>query len=183
MTITGQDDLKSLKSFFANRSKEIKEEKNEMLSIIGTHLENIDSSSLSEIDKQKNKKELIDLGKFIRLYDKGITISEAIRESPDFIIKRKNSEIGIELRDIYTDLEAKKTEGTVEKIFREIELELKDTSESISGVYKVHFKEEISFRSQQREIKDEIIGFIKSKIEPHSYIKSIDKDQISNPQA
>jgi len=47
-----------------------------------------------------NKKELIDLGMFLYFYDNTIQITEAIRESPDFIINDGNYKIGVELRDL-----------------------------------------------------------------------------------
>jgi hypothetical protein len=171
-----KQNLKDLKNFFSNRAKEIKEEKEEILSIIGPHLEKIDNSTLSEIDKQHNKKELIDLGKFLKIFDKTIILKEAIRESPDFIISTNNKTIGIELRDIYTDIEERKTEGTLDKMFREIENELKDREPDKKGVYKIQFKENISFRTQKRAIKNEIIHSIRTSETPQKYVKNIDID-------
>ncbi|MGL1889527.1 MAG: hypothetical protein OCD76_23635 [Reichenbachiella sp.] len=176
MESSDKNELKDLKNFFKNRSKEIKEEKDQIISMIGSHLEKIDNSTLSESDKQKNKKELTHLGNFLRLLDDDLIIEEAVRESPNFMIRRNKSLIGIELRDMYSNIDAKETEGSIDQMFREIETELKDLLPTVNGVYKIEFKENISFDTQESEIKDEIIQCIKSSAPSLKYVEKIKKD-------
>jgi len=169
-----KSDLKDLKNFFRNRTKEIKDEKDQVISIIGSHLEKIDDSTLSEIDKKNNKKDLTDLGNFLKSFDDTIIIEEAIRESPDFLVRKGQKTIGVELRDIYRDSDSKKT-GIVEKILEEVESELKSLEPETKGVYKINFKENISFGAETRPIKDEIIHCISASELPNKYVTSIDK--------
>ena len=92
-------DFKDLKNFFGNRSKEIKIVRDQILWVIGEHIEEIDKSTLSELDKQQKKKELTDLGNFLSLYDKTIVVEE-VRTLPDFFILKGNTTISLELSDL-----------------------------------------------------------------------------------
>jgi hypothetical protein len=93
-------DIKDLKNFFANRSKEVKNKRDQILSVIGEHLEEIDNSTLIEIDKHQKKKDLTDLGNFLSLYDNTFVVEEALRTSPDFLIRKGNKTRGLELSDL-----------------------------------------------------------------------------------
>jgi hypothetical protein len=170
-----KSDLKDLQAFFKNRAKAIQDEKDLMLSIIGAHLEKIDQSKLSAVDAEQKKKEVIDLGKFIALYDQKITIEETVRESPSFIIRSHKKWMGVELLDLHSNLDAQKTEGTIDTLFREIEEELKDISHAIHGVYKIKLLGHVSFDTQKNEIKKDIIRCIKTSETDSTYLSSIEK--------
>ncbi|MFT6846074.1 MAG: transcription termination factor NusB [Flavobacteriales bacterium] len=170
-----KSDLKDLQAFFKNRAKAIQDEKDLMLSIIGAHLEKIDQSKLSAVDAEQKKKEVIDLGKFIALYDQKITIEETVRESPSFIIRSHKKMIGVELLDLHSNLDVQKTEGYIDTLFREIEEKLKDISPAIHGVYKINFLGHVSFDTQKNEIKKDIIRCIKTSETDSTYLSSIKK--------
>ena len=173
MEALDKNDLNNLKNFFKNRTKDVKDEKDQILSIIGKHLEQIDNSKLSEIEKYENKKELNDLGNFIRLYDDAIFIEEAVRKAPDFLIRKYKKRIGVELTDVYDDTLI--GELKITKIFKEIEEELQDVLPEIKGVYKIKFNEDLFFEADGGVLKEAIINSIKIPDFISDYIEEIEK--------
>lgn len=168
-----KNDLKDLKNFFKNRTKNIKDEKDQILSIIGPHLEKIDNSKLSEIDKYEHKKELNDLGNFIRLYDDAISIKEALTKAPDFLIGKGKKLMGVELSEIQSDTLANETK--IDVIFREVEDELKSVLSEVKGVYKIKFNKNLFTKTEDALLKSAIINCIKNSESGSEYIEHIEK--------
>lgn len=173
MDALDKNDLKNLKNFFNNRTKNIKDEKDLILSIIGKHLEEIDNSKLSEIEKYDNKKELNDVGNFIKLFDSNILIEEAIRKEPDFLVRKNKKLIGVDLNVIYNDSTI--IETRIDTIFKQIEEELKDDVSKIKGVYKIKFNEKTFFNAEDSVLKKAIIKGVKNPETSSEYIEFIEK--------
>lgn len=114
-------DLDNLKNFFSNRNKEIKIEQDDLMLIIGEHLEKIEESKLIEEDKLNYKNQLTNLGSFLIKYNKNYSISESGRTSPDFILTKKKTLINLDLVEVQTNLELKQNEEYIEVLLEELE--------------------------------------------------------------
>jgi len=174
MDTLGKNDLKDLQSFFKNRTKNIKGEKDQIISIIGKHLEEIDNSKLSEIEKYDNKKEINDVGNFIKLFDDAIVIEEVLRKEPNFLVRKNKKLIGVDLNHIQNDSTISETR--IDKIFKKVEEELKDILSDIKGVYKIKFNEKTFFNAEDNVLKKAIINGIKNPEASSEYIEHIEKN-------
>lgn len=134
MEPSDKESLKDLKNFFTNRSKEIKDEQSALLSIIGPHLECIDNSSSNEVEKQKKKREIIDLGNFLRLLNKNITLQEVLKEPQAFHLGRNKETISLKTINLATDNPTSK-EVVVNTIIKEEQLLNESSSLSKASEY------------------------------------------------
>ena len=166
-----KSDLKNLKDFFKNRTKNIKNEKDEVLAIIGGHLEAIDNSTLAEIEKHESKKALNDIGNFIKLFDETIIIEEVLRTAPDFLLRKNKQLVGLDLNYIYSDSSDIATKS--DKIFKELEEELKAVSPEIKGIYKIKFNENLFLKIEDEVLKKAIISSIKNPEFKSDYIENV----------
>lgn len=175
MDALNKNDLKDLQNFFKNRTKSIKDEKDQIISIIGKHLEQIDNSKLSETEKHENKKELNDIANFIKLFDTTLVIEEAIRKEPDFLVRKNKKLIGIELSSIQN--QSTINEIRIDKIFKEVETDLKNVLLDIKGVYKIKFNKNNFVNVEDSILKEAIIKSIKNPEDSSEYIDGIEKNK------
>ncbi len=154
---------------------QVRKEKTGIKKIINYWLDTISNSNHSENDKTKKEKELIDLGAFLHFYDNKIEILDGNRECPDFILKTGKRKIGIELTDLIIDKYAKKTEGTIHKIFSKVLNRINLLEIDYRGFYGVKFKNNITFRSNSDQIVQEIINIITKKSNESEFIKFINR--------
>lgn len=156
----------------------MKAEKKAVLDIIQPWYQQVKKNSKSENERKQKQKELIELGCFIHSFDDTIKIINGLRERPDFEVEWKNQKIGIELRDVIRDYQAKQKEGTLEIFFKEIAKELTAISCDFNGIYNVRFSKKLpNFNYKiKSKIKSEIINYIvKNEIPSPELIRSIDK--------
>lgn len=170
--------MKDLKSFLKQKSKALKAEKKAVLNIIQPWYQQAEENSSSVIERKQKQKELIDLGCFIHAFDDSIQITNGLREKPDFEVEMNGKNIGIELRDIIRDHEAKRKEGTFDSFFKEIEKELLAASPNLKGIFRIKFTKDLM--TFDRKIKTELKPIITEAIlngrQPVSkYIDSIRK--------
>lgn len=166
------NDTEALKMFLEKRVKEIDSEKSFLHSILDVWLNKIDSSYSSSNRRRQKKTELIDLGKFICCFNTGISILEAFCESPDFLVSFNNHNIGIEHTSLIIRDDEKEREGILNKIFRQIEVELRKEPKDYKGLYNIRLVEDIAFSNEnQLAIKAEITGLIKGTIDSPNLIK------------
>jgi len=151
----------------------------EILSKINPWIDKIKKSNKSENEKKQKTKELIDIGNFIHFYDKSIQIKDALVESPDFIVEKENTLIGIEIKDLIIQKKEKEIEGILKNIFSDLKKELTVQNEKYKGIYRVEFhNEQISLKRKEKEIiKNEILFFVNNgHLSPENeLIKSIEK--------
>jgi hypothetical protein len=113
--------LQNLQNFFKKRNQEVREEKKEILQLIGSFLEDIEKSSFSEMEKEEAKKRVIDLGRFIQFFDSKLIIEEVLKES--FIIKKKANSIGLIHYNFNGNFESTNNELTKETVISVIQEE------------------------------------------------------------
>jgi hypothetical protein len=170
-----QFDLENIVDFktFIKKSKiDIAKEKSFIHSKIDFWLEKLLMSLNSLHEITQKKKELIDLGKFIWCYNQNIEITDALCESPDFLISLSNRSIGIELTDLVLVEEEKEKEGLLKKLFKQVELELKNESHDYNGIYRIEFLKNISFNQiNQNRIKSELLNLIRRQINSGTLIR------------
>lgn len=172
--------MNEFEKFISKRTFEITKEINFKKAIF-THLKPHLLSLKSSNNIRQKEKELNDLVKFIYYMGKSIEIIDVTTECPDFIIKVDGELVGIELTDVILNDKEKQKEGLLQKIFTQIELELQHDEESYRGIYRVDFRENITFNlEEQRQIKQEIKDFIQGKIYQYSLIESVEKIVNSN---
>ena len=70
MSSIDKSDLDNLKNFFSSRNKEAKNDQDDIILIIGEHLQKIEQSRLNEEDKFNFKNQLTNLGTFLKIYNK-----------------------------------------------------------------------------------------------------------------
>lgn len=173
--INDPDFLKKLKI----ETGKLNKDKNAILSSIKLWVNKIKISSKSNIEKKQKTKEVIDLGHFLYNYDPEIKITDILIESPDCIVQKNDSQIGIEIKDLIIQEREKKIEGTIKSIFNKIELELSENNEKYKGIYRIEFfNETLSLkRKDKKKIKSEILGFIKTGtfISKNEIVKKIRK--------
>ncbi len=164
------------KSFIKKQTEEINSEREFIRSKIDVWLERIRSELNSTNEIKQKTKELIDLGKFISCFDRKIEISDALCESPDFIVSIGNKKIGIELADIVIRQDEKQREGLLKKIFSQLEIELKKEPNKYNGIYRVDFVEKIKFDSNdQATIRTELLDLIKNSRDSGTIVKDVRK--------
>lgn len=164
------------KSYIQTRLKGMDIENSFINSKISNWLSKAKSELNSSNQVKQKKKELIDLGKFIYCFNHDIIISEAICESPDFIISLNDKRIGLELSDLVISENEKQKEGFLKKIITRIEIELRELSDDFNGIYRINFRKGISLNSKvQQVIKSEIKSMITGEIAHGNFIESIRK--------
>lgn len=96
-----------------------------------------------------------------------------------YILELDGKKIGIELRDIIRDHDAKRKEGTFDSFFREIAKELSDFSEDLNGIYHVQFSKDLaSFNLKiKAELKKALIidAIVNNELPTTNLIRSISK--------
>lgn len=134
----------------------------------------IDQSQLHEREKYKKKTEILLLNSFLHHFP-DVQFENLICESPDFIAKVNDKTIGIELTEVINDLDKKKVECILNKIFRETEILLEqENTAKYRGVYFLEFQH-ISLselQTKRLEIINSICKSIKRK-KPSGYVKKI----------
>ena len=117
-----QGNLKDLQNFFKKRNQEVREENKGMTQIIGLLLEDIANSTSSEEEKERKKNNLIDLGKFIQVFDDNIIIQEINNENSDFVINKEGSSITLDHHNFNGDFESTNNELKLESVKNVIQL-------------------------------------------------------------
>lgn len=173
-------DLDNLKNFFSNRNKEIKNDQDDLMLIIGEHLEKIEQSKLIEEEKLNYKNQLTNLGSFLIKYNKNYSIRESGRKSPDFILTKKKTLINLDLVEVQTNLELKQNEEYIEVLLEELEKEILSENNNIKGVFNLNLKNDAFKSTNRSDVKTMIINEITLKGFENSYIKSIVKTEADN---
>lgn len=163
------------------QSKKLQEDRKVVLSKINPWLDILEKSLLSKIEKKQKRKEIIDIGNFIHYFDSSLIIEDALSESPDFIIKQNELNIGVELKDLVIRQNEKEKEGILKSLFEQIKSELKSEEKSLCGLYRVELIDEnLSLKKKNREaLKKEIIALIKGLQIEQKYVKAIKKRPMS----
>ena len=163
------------------QSKKLQEDRKVVLSKINPWLDILEKSLLSKIEKKQKRKEIIDIGNFIHYFDSSLIIEDALSESPDFIIKQNELNIGVELKDLVIRQNEKEKEGILKSLFEQIKSELKSEEKSLCGLYRVELiNENLSLKKKNREaLKKEIIALIKGQQIEQKYVKAIKKRPMS----
>ena len=108
-----EPNLKDLQDFFKKRNQAVREENKEITQIIGPFLEEIEKSTLSESEKEEQKKQVIHIGKFIQLFDNKINIESTF---PDVIINKKGSKIGLQHEYLIKNLDDNNNLVSIENV-------------------------------------------------------------------
>jgi hypothetical protein len=178
MSSIDKSNLDNLKNFFSNRNKEAKNDQDDIILIIGEHLQKIEQSRLNEDDKFNFKNQLTNLGTFLKIYNKNYAIKESGRKSPDFILTKKKASINLYLVEIQTNVELKNNEEYIETLFDEIEKEISSKNDGIKGVFNINLNDK-SFNSAHRDdLKAMIINGLALEQKENLYIKSIIKNEV-----
>ena len=161
--------------------KKLQEDRKVVLSKINPWLGILEKSSYSKIEKKQKRKEIIDFGNFIHYFDSNIEIENALSESPDFIVKQNELNIGVELKDLVIRQNEKEKEGILKSLFEQIKSELKSEEKSLCGLYRIELIDEnLSLRKKYKEaFKKEIIALIKGQQIEQKYVKAIQKSPMS----
>lgn len=176
-----QADNPNLIELLLEQSKKLQEDRKVVLSKINPWLDILEKSSQSKIEKKQKRKEIIDIGNFIHYFDSSLIIEDALSESPDFIIKQNELNIGVELKDLVIRQNEKEKEGILKSLFEQIKSELKSEEKSLFGLYRVELIDEnLSLKKKNREaLKKEIIALIKGQQIEQKYVKAIKKRPMS----
>lgn len=170
-------DLDNLKNFFSNRNKEIKNDQDDLMLIIGEHLEKIEQSKLIEEDKLNYKNQLTNLGLFLIKHNKNYSIRESGRKSPDFILAKKKTLINLDIVEVQKNLELKQNEEYIEVLLEELKKELLNENNNIKGFFKLNLKNEAFKSTNRSDLKAIIINEINLKGFENAYIESIVKTE------
>lgn len=142
----------------------ITHEKSFIHSKIDSWIEEVDNSRKSTNQKKQKLKELVDLGKFIYLFDQTIEVRDGLCERPDFIVSYGNSMVGVELTDLVLRSEEKEEEGVLKKMFEKIRSDLSSDLDRYKGIYRVDLESGIDLSSDGRKILEaEIRNIIDGK--------------------
>jgi len=176
-----QADNPNLIELLLEQSKKLQEDRKIVLSKINPWLDILEKSSYSKIEKKQKRKEIIDIGNFIHYFDSRIEIENALSESPDFIVKQKELNIGVELKDLVIRQNEKEKEGILKSLFEQIKTELKSEEKSLCGLYRIELIDEnLSLKKKHKEaLKKEIIALIKGQQIEQKYVKAIKKIPMS----
>ena len=165
-----------LKKFLEKSSEEMKNERSFILSKINTWMDKIEASLCSINKKEQKRKELIEFGKFISCFNKNVEITDALCESPDILFSLNDKNIGIELTDLVIRDMEKRKEGSLKKLFNQIENELKKESNEYNGIYQIGFIGDIAFsQKNQIKLKSDIKNLIKGEIQSGNLVKLLRK--------
>ena len=161
--------------------KKLKEDKVIILSRIQPWLDKLEKSNYSKIEKKQKQKEIIDVGNFIHFFDSKLVIENALSESPDILLSKKELKIGVELKDLVIRQNEKEKEGILKGLFDQIKSELKSEEKKLGGIYRIELiNENLSLKRKVKdEIKKEIIALIKGQKTEQNYIKEIKKTPMS----
>ena len=176
-----QADNPNLIELLLEQSKKLQEDRKIVLSKINPWLDILEKSSYSQIEKKQKRKEIIDIGNFIYYFDSSIEIENALSESPDFIVKQNELNIGVELKDLVIRQNEKEKEGILKSLFEQIKTELKNEEKSLCGLYRIELIDEnLSLKKKDKEaLKKEIIALIKGQEIEQKYVKAIKKRPMS----
>jgi len=176
-----QADNPNLIELLLEQSKKLQEDRKIVLSKINPWLDILEKSSYSKIEKKQKRKEIIDIGNFIHYFDSRIEIENALSESTDFIVKQKELNIGVELKDLVIRQNEKEKEGILKSLFEQIKTELKSEEKSLCGLYRIELIDEnLSLKKKHKEaLKKEIIALIKGQQIEQKYVKAIKKRPMS----
>jgi hypothetical protein len=176
-----QADNPKLIELLLEQHKKLQEDRKVVLSKINPWLDILEKSSYSKIEKKQKRKEIIDIGNFIHYFDSSIIIEDALSESPDFIVKQNELNIGIELKDLIIRQNEKEKEGILKSLFEQIKSELKNEEKSLCGLYRIELIDEnLSLKKKHKEaLKKEIIALIKGQQIEQKYVKAIKKRSMS----
>lgn len=172
------NNIKDLQTYLKQKNEAMQAEKKAVMEIIQPWYQIAEENSISENERKQKQKELIDLGCFIHAFNNSIQITNGLREKPDFEVKLNGKKIGVELRDIIRDDEARRKEGTFDSFFRDIANELSGMSKDLNGIYHVKFSKELTnFNLKVKaELKAVIIDAIVNNEPPAAHlIRSIRK--------
>jgi hypothetical protein len=178
MGLEWNGDSDDLKAFLEKTKKDMDSHKSYVNALIDPWISKLEALNLSSKIIDQKKKELIDLGSFIQVYNSEIRILDALCERPDFIVELDGEIIGIELTDVIVNLEAKKKEGTYKKLFDGIEKKLSQLGNHYKGIYRITFNSN-AFKLDQNSrqiIEEDIIQAVTTNSTPKSnYISTIRK--------
>lgn len=131
-TFSDEDLVKSLSLYYMNRHLKKKP--------IEKYHRQIDRSPLHDREKYRKKSEILLLNSFMHHFPQ-VQFENLICESPDFIARFNGKSVGIELTEVINHLEMKKTEGLMNKLFRETEIILEEENTAkFRGVYFLEFR-------------------------------------------
>jgi hypothetical protein len=174
-------DNPNLIELLLEQSKKLQEDRKIVLSKINPWLDILEEGSQSKIEKKQKRKEIIDIGNFIHYFDSSLVIEDALSESPDFIIKQNELNIGVELKDLVIRQNEKEKEGILKSLFEQIKSELKSEEKSLCGLYRIELLDENTplKKKDKVDLKKEIIALIKEQKIEQRYIKAIKKRPMS----
>lgn len=163
-----EDLIKNLSLYYLNRHLKKKP--------IAHYHRQIDKSTLHEREKYRKKSEILLLNSFLHHFPE-VQFENLICESPDFIAILDNKKIGIELTEVINQLEVKKTESQLNKIFRQAEIILeKEDTPKYRGVYFLEFRNiaGIDLVEKQNEMIQTICRAVRNR-KASGFVKKIRK--------
>ena len=134
----------------------------------------IDNSALHFREKYKKKAEILLLNAFMHHFP-DVQFENLTCESPDFIAKKNGKKIGIELTELINHLDMKKFETAMNKIFRQVEINLeKQNATKFRGVYFLEFHNTVPYETpeEMNALMNDIIKSITRK-KPYGVVKKI----------
>ncbi len=153
--------------------RDLEKDKSSISCLIEPWLDKNENSNDSQKNKKKKHKEIIDIGNFINSYDTSLKIENPLDESPDVILSKGKSNIGVELMDLIILENEKQKEGDLKKILNRIEVELNNKREqNLNGLYEVGlYNEKVSLKNDiKKAIREEIINSIHNKEQVTEYV-------------
>lgn len=167
-SFSDEDLIKNLTLYYLNRHLKKKP--------IEKYHRQIDNSKLHEREKFKKKSEILLLNSFLHHFP-NVHFENLTCESPDFIAEIDGKKVGIELTEVINQLEMKKLESQMNKIFREVEKRLEqENTAKFRGVYFLEFHHVHlgDFLEKQEEIIQNIKKSI-SRNKPVGFVRKIRK--------
>lgn len=144
-----EDLIKNLSLYYLNRHLKKKP--------IEKYHRTIDESELHDREKHRKKAEILLLNSFMHHFP-DVKFEDLTCESPDFIAKFNNKKIGIELTEVINHMEMKKTESSLNKMFRQAEIILEqENTAKYRGVYFLEFLPDIKRSTLDNHNQQEII--------------------------
>lgn len=166
-------DIDQLKDFFKQRNAKAQEEKNEVFSIIGNGIAQIEASSLSEEEKHEKQNRLSTIGPFLSQISSDIQVIDAIGNTHGMILALKKQKVFLQLMNLSETLPARLKQKAARAILIEVEEKVSD----ITGVYSIAFNDDTDLTQQHQEVVDELVNLLSSQVFSGQHIVEIQKNE------
>lgn len=150
----------SLKEFLKFSKLALNSQLEFMHLLIDPWLEKNKEKAKSPNQKSQKDKEIKDLGRFISMYNRSISIVDALCERPDAIIRCEGEFIGVELSDVVIEQNEREKEGLLKKIHATVEELLLKQNPNWKGNYMIRYFPNIKLNTNKiiNEVVCHIIG-------------------------